>query len=210
MTLKHILACDERGTKSLTSNSNTFTIGGFATRESSRPYLTNTWLKIKKTLCEDSSLELKWMHFFPGHHQSRIQNPLMQTPNGNTIISVFQLFGGVLGQFALYLKENRGKNGEIWFDQLGSRKEEAELQAQISKLFKNLALPDDANQRLGKRINPQINFIDSEKEPLIQLADFVSGVIWASAEGDDWFFRKLLEKYAPGKRRTYGILLLEA
>jgi len=59
------------------------------------------------------------------------------------------------------------------------------------------------------RIDPKIKFIDSSSEPFIQVADFVSGAIWATSEGDHWFFLNLLEKYAPGKRRTMVFYFLK-
>ncbi len=138
------------------------------------------------------------------------ESVLTTSKKGNSIISVFQMMGGTIGQFSRYIKEHKGKEGEIWFDKLGSLQEEERLQNQIFELFDNLALPSKENQKIVKRINPKLKFLDSEQEPIMQIADFVSGTIWASAEGDNWFFNKLLENYAPGKKRTYGILLLES
>ena len=129
----------------------------------------------------------------------------------NQRLSVYQIFAATVGQFALYLRERNCVEGEIWFDKLGSAKEEERWQSNFTDFqnsLQNSPLPE-ANRKLVMRIDPTIKFIDSASEPFIQVADFVSGAIWATSEGDHWFFLQLLEKYAPGKRRTYGILLLE-
>ena len=251
---KHLLVCDERGITNMNSNKRTYTIGGFAAKESTHPHLAATWDNIKLQLCGKKDVELKWSHFFVGHHQKNSNNPLLSNNpdewrkqalwaleelfddvhifpittvvqkdrvTGSTIIverkgkqflDPHQIFAGTLGQFAAYLKEHGGQQGEIWFDKLGSEKEEINWQDRFTSFYNAMSqspLPIES-QELVKRVNPQIKFIDSESEEFVQAADFVSGVIWAASEGDDWFLLQLLEKYAPGKQRTYGILILEA
>ncbi len=133
------------------------------------------------------------------------------TPAGKSVLSLSQILAATLGQFALYMMEKNGQKGEIWFDNLGSEKEEEELQTKFANIFTNLSNLDSPHyQKIVKRISPQIRFYNSKNEPFVQIADFVSGVIGASAEGDNRFFEPFIEKYAPGKRRTYGILTLEA
>ena len=245
-----ILACDERGTTSLSSNSRTYTLGGFAADRGIRKQLVETWNQIKVALCGSKDVELKWNHFFPGHHQEKRNNPLQSSDpdewrdqalwalnelfeqaqifpittviqkgniksdfflDKNQRLDVYQIFAATIGQFSLYLRERNCALGEIWFDQLGSKKEEDRWQNNFTDFRNSLQkspLPEE-NRKLVMRIDPKIKFIDSSSEPFIQVADFVSGAIWATSEGDHWFFLQLLEKYAPGKRRTYGILLLE-
>jgi hypothetical protein len=252
MDNRYVLVCDERGSIAWPSRKRTFTIGGFAAKESHRLQLIETWNEIKDTLCGNSVVELKWSHFFPGNHQKNNPSPLLSNnptewrtqalwaldrffentdvfpitvivqkdktastlfdikPSGKQVLSIFQLTGAIVGQFALYLQEHDGDYGEIWFDQLSSRKEEERLKAKFQKLFGNLSGVKPEFQPIIRRINPEIKFFDSKFEPLVQLADFISGVFWAASEGDQWFFGQMLEKYAPGRKRTYGILFLQA
>ena len=76
---KCILACDDHGNNNWSSRSRTFTIGGFAVASTDRSNMVSAWDGIKTSLCGNSSVELKWSHFFPGPHQSNIQNPLIET-----------------------------------------------------------------------------------------------------------------------------------
>lgn len=131
-------------------------------------------------------------------------------PNGKKEISLFQISGSLLTQFSLYLKEHQGGNGQIWCDQLGSSKEQKQLQVEFTSFFDNLASQNNPIYNYVLKIEPQIRFFDSKNEPMIQIADFVSGVIWSSAENDHEFFKQLIEMYAPGRKRTYGIAVLEA
>lgn len=245
---KCILACDERGTTSLTSSSRTYAIGGFAADERMRDQLIASWNRVKIELCGKSDVELKWSHFFSGHHQTKSNNPLLSKnpeewreqalwalhklfsqaklfPITTVVqkdklasdffldekqrIDVFQVFSTTVSQFSRYLKENNRMRGEIWFDQLGSRKEEERWQGYFTA-FRNAiqkAPPSVKHRKIVMRIKPEIKFYNSATEPFIQLADFVSGVIWATSEGDDLFFSQLLEKYAPNRQRTYGIVV---
>ena len=132
------------------------------------------------------------------------------TRKGKKVIAVRLVLSVLLGQFALYLRERNGKDGEIWCDQLGSQKEQDELKTAFADTFNDLENLLPPLRPYVEAVNPHLLFFDSVQKPIIQIADFVSGVIWASAEGDNWFFRKHLEKYAPGRKRTYGIAFLEA
>lgn len=136
---------------------------------------------------------------------------LSKTPKGKNVIDIGLVFAAVLGQFALYLGQNNVSKGEVWFDNLGSFVEQVRFQDSITAFYESLdsaAIPIK-NIDLSKRINPRIRFLNSADSEIIQLADFVSGVIWAAAEGDVWFLSKLLEEYAPGGKRTYGIVIIE-
>jgi hypothetical protein len=59
-----------------------------------------------------------------------------------------------------------------------------------------------------KRIAEPIAFLDSAHEPMVQIADFVSGVIWAAAEGDEAFLLLYLRDYFPWGKRTYTFMYL--
>ena len=167
---RHILVCDERGTTRWPSSSRTWALGGFVVQSSKRQTLVSAWESIKLRLCGNKDCELKWSHFFPGHHQQRSDNPLLSsdpqewreqamwavselfrqseilpinivvrkdeasdsafitTGDGRQVLDTNILWVGAIGQFALFLKQHHAK-GEIWFDQLGSRQEEARKQA---------------------------------------------------------------------------------
>ncbi len=249
---KYLLLCDERGTKSIKSTRRTFTLGGIALPEREQMNVLTVWENIKQELCGQKDIELKWSHFFAGHHQKSGKNPLLNqdsskwrqdamwaldnlfdkvnvfpittvvrkdkvdegllelTRKGKEVIAVRLVLSVLLGQFALYLREHDGKDGEIWCDQLGSQLEQDELKEAFAGTSNNLEYLHPPLRPYVEVISPHLSFFDSVQKPIIQVADFVSGVIWASAEGDNWFFRKLIEKYAPSRKRTYGIVFLEA
>lgn len=135
---------------------------------------------------------------------------LTQTKKGTPVINTHLIFAATIGQFALYLKDHDLQNGEVWFDRLGSKAEEDRFQSNFNNLFEGLSSASIMikNHEVVRRINPKIRFIYSDASPFIQIADFVSGVIWAASEGDTWFLRQLLDSYAPGRHRTYGIQVL--
>lgn len=249
---KYLLICDERGTKSIKSTRRTFTIGGFALPEKEQANVIGVWKDIKHKLCGQREVELKWSHFFVGHHQKNGDNPLLNqdssmwrqdamwaldqlftkanvfpittivrkdrvdegllelTGRGKKVIAIHLVLSVLLGQFALYLREHDGKYGEIWCDNLSSQQEQDKLKTAFASTFNSLENLLPPLRSYVEAINPNLSFFDSLQKPIIQVADFVSGVIWASVEGDNWFFRKHLEEYAPGRKRTYGIVFLEA
>ena len=248
-----VLVCDDRGTVSPISGSSAYSLGGFASLVDQHESMLESWNFVKRKLCGSIDVELKWSHFFPGHHQLGESNPLLtkdpskwrtqalwalreifgkskafpittivrkgkigssllsKTPKGKEIIDIKLVFAALLGQFALYLKQNNISNGEVWFDNLGSDVEQVRFQDSMTTFFESLdnsAIPRPRIE-LTKRISPNITFLDSSTSGVIQIADFVSGTIWAAAEGDTWFLSKLLQAYAPGRRRTYGIVIIE-
>jgi hypothetical protein len=127
------------------------------------------------------------------------------TRTGGRVLDIDILWVPILGQFAIFLRENGGM-GELWFDQLGSRKEEARRQESWRRLRDDPWPLDRDRQALLRAIGPSIRFFDSRKEPVVQLADFVSGVIWAAAEGDESFLRSSLQEYFPMGRHSYSLL----
>ncbi len=114
------------------------------------------------------------------------------TPKGNQVLDYEILSVAIYGQFALFLNIFPGI-GEMWFDQLGSETEQDRKQKAWIELRNNNDNKD--NQRMIKRILPTIKFLDSNKEPIIQIADFVSGVIWAASEGDEKYLIHKFESY---------------
>ena len=130
------------------------------------------------------------------------------TKNDIKVLNTNILWVGIFGQFALFLKQNQGE-GEIWFDQLGSQKEEIRKQSEWLQLRNNKWPVNSENQVFLKQILPTIKFLDSKKEPLIQVADFISGVIWAASEGDDEFLLNAFNKYFPSGPTTYTLIHYE-
>jgi hypothetical protein len=121
------------------------------------------------------------------------------------LLDIGTLYVGPIGQFALFLMHHPGK-GEIWFDKLGSEAEEQRRQDSWRELRDGEWKVNPENQKLLKRISPQIKFLDSSTNSLIQVADFVSGVIWAASEGDEVFLLQALSKYFPTGPETYTLL----
>ena len=136
------------------------------------------------------------------------QSVFTQKVAGRQILKTDVIWVGVLAQFTLFLEQNSGK-GEIWFDRLGSDKEQARRQADWEQMRNGDWPVEPDNQSRMQRIAPTLRFLDSKAEPLIQIADFISGVIWAASEGDDEFLQKALDKYFPGGRRTYALLHIQ-
>jgi hypothetical protein len=246
----YIVACDERGTTRWPSPTKTWALGGLIFEENERQRLLSIWDSIKLKLCGDKNLELKWSHFFPGHHQERMGNPLItkdhkewrkqvkwalnelfentnalplttyvrkdkssdtvfrEGQHSRKILNIDTIWVGILGQFALFLKE-KNSTGEIWFDNLGSEKEQARKQEEWIRLRDGDWPVNPENQLLLKPIALNFRFFDSKTEPIIQIADFLSGIVWAASEDDQEFLMKNLDKFIPQGKRTYRLLKIE-
>lgn len=128
---------------------------------------------------------------------------------GNPVLANIQVVPALIGQFALFLEDNAGSSGEIWFDYLGSSKEQIAFSDNISDLLYRAKKQPNNYQSMIARIDPNLRFFDSKEEPLIQVADFVSGLIWSAAEGDERYLASVQDYFAPGGKKTYGIALLK-
>ena len=128
-----------------------------------------------------------------------------EIPQEYKVLDIDTLFVSVIGQFALFLIEHRA-TGEIWFDKLGSQAEEQRKQRTWQELRNGEWKVNPENQKVIKRMSPQIKFLDSQTNSLVQVADFISGVIWAASEGDEGFLLQALSKYFPTGPRTYTLL----
>lgn len=120
-------------------------------------------------------------------------------------LDIDTLFVGPIGQFALFLMEHGG-TGEIWSDRLGSEAEERRRQHAWQELRGGEWKVNSQSQKALKRISRQIKFLDSRTNSLVQVADLVSGPIWAASEGDEIFLLRALDKYFPTGPRTYTLL----
>ena len=104
------------------------------------------------------------------------------------------LWPALFSQFAFFL-DRRDASGEVWWDQLGSRKEESRWQAEWDALRSPTKARSPADQRAISRVSQCLRFFSSTAEPLVQVADFVSGVTFAASEGDESFLLRLLDEY---------------
>lgn len=116
------------------------------------------------------------------------------TTKGNQVLDYEILSVSIYSQFALFLKM-KNSVGEMWFDQLGSEKEQERKQKVWIGLRNNNI--NKEYQRMTQKIKEEIKFFDSKKEQIIQIADFVSGVIWAASEGDEKYLLHKMENYFP-------------
>lgn len=130
------------------------------------------------------------------------------TKSGKKILNIDVLWVTITGQFALFLKEHNGI-GEIWFDQLGSRSEEARKVESWKNLLEATQALNPRYQEWVQRISPNLKFFDSRVEPLVQVADFVSGVIWAASEEDEEFLLRTIRKYSDYNDRTYRLFKIQ-
>ena len=240
----YILACDERGTTRCSNTTNTWAYGGFIFNIKDKNKILRIWQEIKQNLCENSSAELKWSHFFDGKHQEKIENPLISTnpkewrnqaiwaldnlfnsnlviplttyvrkdnasdsvfitnSKGNKILDINVIWVSVLGQFSLFLK-NHNSTGQVWCDSLGSKSEEDRRKNDWINLREGEWKINPENQKTIQRIHHDIVFLNSKDNGIIQIADFLSGVIWAASENDDEFLQLHIENYQKNNAPTY-------
>lgn len=124
------------------------------------------------------------------------------------VLDVKTIWIGILGLFSIFLHQENSV-GEVWFDQLGSRSEEVKRNEDWQCLRNEPNFMDHENQVLLLRISPQISFFNSSDQPLVQVADFISGVIWAASEGEEVYLLRSLQRYFPLGSRTNTLLHFE-
>ena len=119
---------------------------------------------------------------------------------GNRILDEQPLFTALIGLFANYLHEVRASSGVVWHDRLGSENEHKGRQEEFAALLHYAASPANSvlapqyRERIEK-IEPQLHFFDSATTPVIQVADFVTGPMWAASEGDSVFLQAFPQYY---------------
>jgi hypothetical protein len=124
------------------------------------------------------------------------------------------LWLGPVGLFGAYLHARRAR-GKLWFDQLGSQKHQERWQAAWSEQLSTIragechpAVADNLPKLLA--IDENIEFWDSKSNEAVQIADFICGVIWQAAEGDESLLARVLDQYGPkASRHGLGILRLQ-
>lgn len=112
---------------------------------------------------------------------------------------------GLLGLYASYL-DRHNSTGEIWSDQLGSRAEEDRRNEEWQYLRNEPWPTGNENQHKLRLISNEIRFFNSNDSPIIQIADFVSGVIWAASEGDEEYLLESLDDYFPFGHNSWNLL----
>ncbi len=136
---------------------------------------------------------------------------IVQSKKGNDKIDYDLMWLGPVAQFALFLSVQKGQ-GKLWLDRLGSQKHEIQRQNQWSQHRQNIekgnspkSVSDSLREMLA--IQAQIEFFDSQDNEAIQIADFVCGVIWQAAEGDEAYLSQFIDKYGPkATKQGLGIL----
>ena len=139
---------------------------------------------------------------------------IVESKKGKPKLDHDLMWVGPVGLFAVFLQARRAR-GRLWFDQLGSEKHQARWQAAWSEQLRTIrdgeCHPESAdNLRKLLAIIERIEFFDSTKSEAVQVADFVCGVIWQAAEGDEAYLARLLDAYGPdASRQGLGIVHLE-
>jgi hypothetical protein len=124
------------------------------------------------------------------------------------VLDVGTLWVPILGSLALYLRQI-GSLAEVWFDRMGSRAEEERRQESWLEMRNGVWKVKPENQRLLKAISPEMRFFDSSTTGLVQVADVISGVIWAASEEDEDFLTLVLDRYFPLGTPSYTLVNLE-
>ena len=139
---------------------------------------------------------------------------IVQSRKGKDKLDDDLMWTGPVAQFALFLSLKHAK-GKLWFDRLGSEKQEMRRQASWSEQLQMIGpgrYPPEIEGNLKKllAIDEQIAFLDSEMNEVVQVADFVCGVIWQAAEGDEAFLARLVDEYGSNAtRQGLGIVHIE-
>ncbi len=117
-----------------------------------------------------------------------------------------------LARFAVYLRLHRGI-GEVWFDQLGSQKEEERFQKVLTNVLTEVhdsPAFSDENRHATLQIMPKITFLDSKTSEAVQIADFICGALFRGARGNMDILSIFENKYnTEALKNGVGILRIE-
>jgi len=124
---------------------------------------------------------------------------IIESKKGNRKINDDDVWLMPVAQFATFLNAKNAK-GRLCFDKLGSEKQMERRQLSWSNIImaiRNEEYPENAliNRRKLLSIDDTIDFLDSTDEEIIQIADFVCGVIWTAWEVNGSYLERLLNKY---------------
>ena len=139
---------------------------------------------------------------------------IVQSRKGKDKIDDDLMWLGPVALFAMFLNARKGR-GRLCFDGLGSEKQEERRQTSWSKQLQMARSGEhppqfESNFRKILAIDDRIEFLDSKSNEAVQIADFVCGVIWQAAQGDEAFLARLVDKYGPNAtRQGLGILHIE-
>jgi hypothetical protein len=139
---------------------------------------------------------------------------IVQSKKGKDKIDDDMMWLGPVAQFALFLSIHHAR-GKLWFDRLGSQKQEDRRQTAWSEQLRMVRdgeqpIQIESNLRKLLAIDEEIEFLDSQENEAVQVADFVCGVVWQAAKGDEAFLARLIDKYGPNAtRHGLGILHIE-
>jgi len=134
----------------------------------------------------------------------------VKSKKGKDKIDYDTMWLGPIGMFASFLTLKAAK-GRMCFDKL-NKKQEEERQAWWSRHLNKIEEGEYSDKILKSfqkllTIDEEINFLDSEKNEIIQVAEFVSGVIWRAGEGDESFLVEFENEYGQ-KAESVGLGIL--
>lgn len=135
---------------------------------------------------------------------------IVKSRKGGEKIDYDTMWVGPIGMFAVFLAL-KGARGKLCFDKLNAKqeKERQEFWADHLRQTRSGELPDKilVNFRKSLAIDEKIDFLDSKENEIIQIAEFVAGVIWNAGEGDEGFLAEFEKEYGK-KAEKVGLGIL--
>lgn len=135
---------------------------------------------------------------------------LVKSKKGGDKIDYDTMWVGPIGMFATFLAL-KGAKGRMYFDRLNPNqdKERQESWSEHLRLSRSGNLPPEILTNFERllAIDEAIDFLDSGENEIIQIAEFVAGVIWNAGEGDEGFLAEFETLYSKDAEQVgLGIL----
>lgn len=135
---------------------------------------------------------------------------IVKSRKGKDKIDYDKMWFGPIGMFGTFLHLKKAK-GKMYFDHLSPNQEKERQESWSNQLQKirEREIPEELYQNLQKLlcIDERITFLDSQKYEIIQIAEFISGVIWNASEGDEEFLANFEKEYGR-KAESFGLGIL--
>ena len=123
---------------------------------------------------------------------------IVKSSKGKDKIDYDVMWVGPIGMFATFLALKKGK-GKLIFDKLSTKQEKERQESWSTHLdnIRNDKLPKEMLKNFQKllAIDEKIDFLDSIDNEIIQIADFICGVIWRAGEGNEDFLIEFENEY---------------
>jgi hypothetical protein len=135
---------------------------------------------------------------------------IVKSKKGKDKIDYDIMWVGPIGMFATFLTLKKAQ-GKLCFDQLSPNQEKDRQDSWSNQLhmIRVREVPQKFFENLQKllTIDERITFLDSKKNEIIQIAEFISGVIWNAGEGDEEFLVEFESEFGRKAERVgLGIL----